>query len=655
MYISEKSKTNTPNTIRKITPFSQSSPFSDLNLVVSNSSTNIPVNQCQSGLNKIKSLHPGSVCLFLDKTGQGIARITSTELSSKELDALRKLETLYLNDNDLTETDLANLKKSILSSNRLVMLDLQNNKLNSIPNLNYIHTLRRLNLSGNPLENFEASCLPRSLISITLDESQIEMFSQKLTKAGFSLTTVKDKTIFLDPKKHKESNAGLSLTEVKDKTVVLDPKKYKESKEEPEKILNKIENKVKTTGILDFTGITDSDLIKSALLSDNLRDYKINTVIFSHCNLTSLPDELFKEPFNQMLSLKLDGNLSLTELPKNIDTMLPNLRSLDISDTKINKIDEIINLIAKNLRTFNLSGTPLEVSGEQDVLVSFLLEKCPSFKMKNNKNGSVSIILKEYTKYIRESRASLIKQGAVLIEPRVSQNKGRFQNAIPGGICVALSISLAEYFLENNEIVGFLKKIYPDWKKNGKKGEINEEYLSTLINLQEKIDTESSSRKYLEEKNLQFNLVKNYTHEIDGVEKYSDLLVETFSNDLQKKLLATTEQKIFSISLFYEKEYYGHDIIICTSGQKNSLGEKKIYFFDPNVGPLEILITKDSDQLARSLLAYYSQPLSSKPNLFKVYEIKKNIEPNSKPEKKSRLSRFRAFMGFWKQRKSKPR
>lgn len=356
-----------------------------------------------------------------------------------------------------------------------------------------------------------------------------------------------------------------------------------------------------------------------------------------------------------MLSLKLDGNLSLTELPKNIDTMLPNLRSLDISDTKINKIDEIINLIAKNLRTFNLSGTPLEVSGEQDTLVSLLLEKCPSFKIKNNKNGSLSIINNENTEDIRNSRASLIKQGAVLIEPRVSQSKGRFDNAVPNGICTALSISLAEYFLENNEIVGFLKKIYPDWKKNGKKGEINEAYLNTLINLHEKINNVTSSKKYLEEKNLQFNLVKNYTHEIDGVEKYSDLLVETFSNDLQKKLLATTEQKIFSISLNYENEYVGHRITICTSGQKNSLGEKKIYFFDPNVGPLEILITKDSDQLARSLLAYYSQPLSSKPKIFKVYEIKKNIEPNSKPEKKSRLSRFRAFMGFWKQRKSKPR
>ncbi|WP_158533944.1 hypothetical protein [Candidatus Williamhamiltonella defendens] len=347
----------------------------------------------------------------------------------------------------------------------------------------------------------------------------------------------------------------------------------------------------------------------------HISDRKIHTLILSQCGLTDFPKALLENNFKKISSLQLNDNPHLIELPENIDSMFPNLTYLDISGTGINQSDGIIRLANKELQIINFKNTPLEEDKCKNELISIL--KKNKYPVKFYDDSSIKIRTPESktdSASVKKKRSVLLNSapGVELIMP-FSQSKGRPDIVLPDGICAAVCMAASLDFLADNEVEGFLKKLYPNFSKGQRKGRINLSYVKNLIELQGRIDSSTASASYLEQRNMKYSTLRSFPA------TKSALLV----NFLQKKVWDTTEIKAINITLDFTNQS-SHRIAFLISNEKNNTGEKAVYFVEANIGMFKIWLKKDSDQLARFFLKYVSPSIQRhKTSEFRVYEVKK--------------------------------
>ncbi|ATW33222.1 hypothetical protein BJP43_01780 [Candidatus Williamhamiltonella defendens] len=388
-------------------------------------------------------------------------------------------------------------------------------------------------------------------------------------------------------------------------------------------------DEVARTGKLDCKGITDESLIHSALLKICEAHLPIRTLDLSECHLTHLPTLLLEKKFKHLTSLQLNDNPILTQLPHNMDKLLPKLAHLNISRTGINPIDSagIFRLLRRTyLFIIELDGTPLTADEYRDKMTSIFEQKkrFVGKTVKLSKDGSIKVFSSEAesirSKLIAE-REGLLKSapGVELIMP-FSQSKGRFYVARPpsDGICAGISTAIALSVLAGQRVEGFLKKLYLDSSGGQRKGKINLPYVHGLNELQNRVGVGSLDevKQYLKERNIEYKILDHFLAEDAAAENLKSTVAF-----LQNQVWATTENKSLDIRLHY-KYGNGHAISFVISDEKNDKQEKAVYFAEPNIGIFRIWLKENSNQLNDFFLKYADSEYVT-PETFIVSEIKR--------------------------------
>jgi len=385
-------------------------------------------------------------------------------------------------------------------------------------------------------------------------------------------------------------------------------------------------DEVARTGKLDCKGITDESLIHSALRKIRKAHLPIRTLDLSECHLTHLPRLLLKKEFKYLSSLQLNDNPNLTQLPHNIDTLLPKLAHLNISRTLINPIDSagIFRLLGRSrLFIIELDGTPVTADEYRDKMTSIFEQnkRLGGNTVKLSKDGSIKVFSSEaefIRSKLRAQREGLLKSapGVELIMP-FSQGKGRFDIACPGdGICAGISTAISLSALAGERVEGFLKNLYMDSSEGQRKGKINLPYVHGLNELQNRVNSLHKAEQYLKERNIEYKQLDHFWVEDAPAENLKSTVAF-----LQQQVWATTENKSLDIRLFY-KPGNGHTISFVISDEKNDKQEKAVYFSEPNIGIFRIWLKENSNQLNDFFLKYADSEYVT-PEKFIVSEIKR--------------------------------
>ncbi|ATW21980.1 hypothetical protein BJP44_02180 [Candidatus Williamhamiltonella defendens] len=281
-------------------------------------------------------------------------------------------------------------------------------------------------------------------------------------------------------------------------------------------------DEVARTGKLDCKGITDESLIHSALRKIRKAGLPIRTLDLSECHLTRFPTLLLEKDFNHISSLQLNDNPNLTQLPHNMDTLLPKLAHLNISRTGINPIDSvgIFRLLStSHLFIIELDGTPVTADEYRDKMTSIFEQnkRLVGNTVKLSKDRSIKVFsshCKSISSELRAQREGLLKSapGVELIMP-FSQSKGRFFIALPSGICSGISTAISLSVLADERVEGFLKKLYPDPSEGQRKGKINLPYVHELNELQSRVGTLRNVKQYLKERNIEYKILNRFKAE----------------------------------------------------------------------------------------------------------------------------------------------
>ncbi|WP_207286983.1 hypothetical protein, partial [Candidatus Hamiltonella defensa] len=385
-------------------------------------------------------------------------------------------------------------------------------------------------------------------------------------------------------------------------------------------------DEVALTGKLDCKGITDESLINSALLKIRKAHLPIRTLDLSECHLTHLPTLLLEKKFEHLTSLQLNDNPILTQLPHNMDELLPKLAHLDISRTGINPIDSagIFRLLRRtDLFIIELDVAPVTADEYRDKMTSIFgqKERFLGKTVKLSKDGSIKV----FSSKAESIRSKLIAQregllksapGVELIMP-FSQSKGRFNIACPGdGICAGISTAISLSVLAGQRVEGFLKNLYMDSSEGQRKGKVNLPYVHGLNELQSRVESLIQIEQYLKERNMEYKRLDYFGNEDAAAENLKSTVAF-----LQNQVWATTENKALDIRLHY-KYGNGHVISFVISDEKNDKQEKAVYFAEPNIGIFRIWLKENSNQLNDFFLKYADSEYRT-PEKFIVSEIKK--------------------------------
>nr|WP_171967633.1 hypothetical protein [Candidatus Hamiltonella defensa] len=385
-------------------------------------------------------------------------------------------------------------------------------------------------------------------------------------------------------------------------------------------------DEVARTGKLDCKGITDESLIHSALRKIRKAGLPIRTLDLSECHLTRFPTLLLEKDFNHISSLQLNDNPNLTQLPHNMDTLLPKLAHLNISRTGINAIDSagIFRLLRRtDLFIIELAGTPVTADEYRDKMTS-IFEQNKGLRgntVKLSKDGSIKVFsskAESIRSKLRAQREGLLKSapGVELIMP-FSQGKGRFDIACPGdGICAGMSTAISLSVLAGERVEVFLKKLYLDPSEGQRKGKINLPYVHGLNELHHRVNSLHKAKQYLKERDIEYKELDHFWVEDAPAENLKSTVAF-----LEKQVWATTENKSLDIRLFY-KPGNGHAISFVISDEKNDKQEKAVYFAEPNIGIFRIWLKENSNQLNDFFLKYADSEYVT-PETFIVSEIKR--------------------------------
>lgn len=372
----------TTNQHHNFTPLTTHSKINDHNVLNNRQ-------QAEAALGIINYLPSHVKFLNLEKIGSGIASITVRDLSIAELTLLQQLEYLYLGNNQLTEQDISNWRNSILSSRKLRTLNLARNAIRVLPNISYLDKLKKLNLRDNPLENFNANHLPKSLDSLKLNNSQLKELSidkikQQLQEAGFVITgeVSENGIIFLHhPDKYKKpitpKNSGLkkinpcSLTQTN--RIKAQPTLQMQ--------FNKVQKRIKIaklTGTLDLTGIQSSRIINQALWICHISKLPITKINLTDCSLKNIPKRKVK--YNHIVKIRRDYLINAGAIQVKPST----------SQSKGKILDAIEERYGLNTTKALCSGFATEwalqflINGE---IISFLRKLYPTYKVKGEEGA----------------------------------------------------------------------------------------------------------------------------------------------------------------------------------------------------------------------------------------------------------------------------